>query len=662
MIRSVLVANRGEIAVRIMRTCRRLGLKSIAVFSDADRDAPHVRAADEAFRIGPGTARESYLRVDAIMDAARRSDAEGLHPGYGFLSEKPELAAACASAGLTFVGPSADRIAAMGQKIRSKLIAREAGVPSVPGYAGGDQSDARLLEEARRIGFPVMVKASAGGGGRGMRRVFSEAELLPALDLARREAEAGFGDSSLLLEKLAPRPRHLEVQIAGDKYGEVVHLFERDCSVQRNNQKLLEEAPAPNLPVSIRAKLLDRAVALARAISYDNLGTVEFILEEGSDEPWFLEMNTRLQVEHPVTEAITGFDLVEWQIRIASGERLPARQNEIRERGHAVEARITAERADRNFLPQVGRISAYREPETIRIDSGVAAGAEVTPFYDSLIAKAIAFGETRAESCARLAAGLREFVIAGPASTIPFLIDCIEHPLFLRGRATTRFIDDAFPEGWRPRRKDERMARAAAAIAFAAGLGAERAAGSVWRELPGFRVLAPAGGFASSRVVVREEQSEWRVLVEALRRDHYRVSDSDGIMELFAREADGVLEIAAEGRMSRARLQVDTPLVFLAIGEDRYAFSVAKEIETTSRKNATSGSGAVLSPMPGVVADLRVAIGDAVTAGQVVATIESMKLLIPLEAAVAGTVSEVSCVAGDSVTAGSPILLIRTTS
>jgi len=285
LISSLLIANRGEIALRIMRTCARLGIRTIAVYSDADRGAAHVAAADEALRIGPAAARDSYLRADAIMEAVARSGAEGLHPGYGFLSEKPELAALCAAQGCVFIGPSADRIAAMGPKIGSKRIAAEAGVPSVPGYIGDDQSPARLLEEARRIGFPLMVKASAGGGGRGMRRVFSEGELLPALDLARREAEAAFGDASLLIERLVLRPRHLEVQVAGDKHGNVVHLFERDCSVQRNNQKVLEEAPAPNLPPAIRAKLLERGVALARTIAYDNLGTIEFILEEGEDDP-----------------------------------------------------------------------------------------------------------------------------------------------------------------------------------------------------------------------------------------------------------------------------------------------------------------------------------------------------------------------------------------
>ena len=534
MIRSLLIANRGEIAVRIARTCKRLGIRTIAVFSEADRDALHVAAADEAYCIGPAPARDSYLRTDAIVEAARRAGVQAVHPGYGFLSEKPELAAACARAGVVFVGPSAECIAAMGQKIGSKIIAAQAGVPSVPGYVGDDQSDARLIEEAKKIGFPVMVKASAGGGGRGMRPVFSGAELAPALDLARREAEAAFGDPTLLIEKLVQRPRHLEVQIAGDKHGEIVHLFERDCSVQRNNQKVLEEAPAPNLPAAVREKLLDRAVALARAIRYDNLGTVEFILEQGEEDPWFLEMNTRLQVEHPVTEAITGFDLVEWQIRIASGEPLPARQDEIRAQGHAIEARITAERADLSFRADVGVISAYRAPPAARLDSGVGVGSEVTMFYDSLLAKEIVHATTRAEACAQLAAGLRETVVAGVATTIPFLIDAVEHPLFAQGRATTRFIDDAFPGGWSPARANLRLARAVAAI-VSLDAAWRRTDSGPWGVLAGFRVLRPAGGCAVCRAVVAADGAETALAVESLSEERYRVSDDGGALDLTIR-------------------------------------------------------------------------------------------------------------------------------
>lgn len=657
MIRSLLIANRGEIAVRIARTCRRLGIRSIAVYSDADRHAPHVAMADEAFHIGPSPARDSYLRPEAIMEAARRARAEAIHPGYGFLSEKPELPSLCAAAGLVFVGPSSDRIAAMGQKIGAKIIAARAGVPSVPGYVGDDQSNDRLIAEARRIGFPLMVKASAGGGGRGMRRVFSETELRPALEIARREAEAAFGDPALLIEKLVLRPRHLEVQIAGDKHGNVVHLFERDCSVQRNNQKLLEEAPAPNLPAAIRAKLLDRAIALGRAIAYDNLGTVEFILEEGQDEPWFLEMNTRLQVEHPVTEAITGFDLVEWQIRIASGEPLPANQHDIRERGHAIEARITAERADQEFRPDVGRISAYREPGTIRIDSGVTSGSEVTLYYDSLLAKAIAFGNSREQSLARLSAGLRDYVIVGPASTIPFLIGAVEHPLFAQGLATTCFIDDAFPEGWKAQRSEERLARALAGILFATDHAPETV--SAWQTLAGFRTLAPAGGLAANRLTVQEDQTDHGLTIEALGNERYRVLDVDGAIELTVRRRGISAEIAVDGRVLHVQFHREASQLSVAIGEERYTFTVVTDIEKASAKRGGSSSGAILSPMPGIVAEVNVDVGDVVEAGQVVAVLESMKLFLPLKTTVAGIVKDVACSAGQTVQAGSRLILVE---
>jgi 3-methylcrotonyl-CoA carboxylase alpha subunit len=658
MIHSLLIANRGEIAVRIARTCKRLGIRPIAVYSDADRNARHVAAADEAIHIGLSPARDSYLRPEAIVEAARRAGAEAIHPGYGFLSEKPELPLLCEEEGLIFVGPSAPKIAAMGQKIGAKTIAARAGVPGVPGYVGEEQSDERLIEEAKSIGFPLMVKASAGGGGRGMRRVGSQSELRLALELARREAEAAFGDPSLLIEKLVQRPRHLEVQIAGDKHGNLVHLFERDCSVQRNNQKLIEEAPAPNLAPAIRAKLHDRAVALGRAIGYDNLGTVEFILEEGQDEPWFLEMNTRLQVEHPVTESITGLDLVEWQIRIACGEGLPLKQDQIRERGHAIEARVTAERAGDGFRPDVGTITAYREPETIRIDSGVAAGSEVTLYYDSLLAKAIASAETRDECCARLAAGLRGFIIAGPSSTIPFLISAIEHPLFATGRATTRFIEDAFPNGLFAASRKAPIARAAAAILFC--LAASPALTQPpWDSLAGFRTLAPAGGFAASRVTVEDDRAAHQLMIESLGGRRFRASSADERIELEVWINANAVEVTVGGHILHAYFHAKGAQVFLAIGEERYPFTVAAEIEKAAGKGAGSSSGAIVSPMPGIVAEVKVAIGDEVEAGQIVAVIESMKLFLPLQVSSAGIVTEVACSKAQTVQAGSRLILIQ---
>ena len=660
MIGSLLVANRGEIAVRIMRTCRRLGIRTVAVFSDADRDAQHVAFADEAVRIGPAAARDSYLRAEAIMEAAARSGAEAIHPGYGFLSEKPDLPLLCRQAGRIFVGPSAECITAMGPKIGSKLIAEKAGVPSVPGYAGADQSNAALADAAGRIGYPVMIKASAGGGGKGMRRVFSAAELVPALEMARAEAQAAFGDPALLIEKLVMRPRHLEVQIAGDKHGNVVHLFERDCSVQRNNQKVLEEAPAPNLAPAIRAKLLQRGVALGQAIGYDNLGTVEFILEDGFDEPWFLEMNTRLQVEHPVTEAITGYDLVEWQIRIASGERLPALQPEIRESGHAIEARITAERADQGFRPDTGRIEGYAEPASIRVDSGVKAGSEVTLFYDSLLAKAIAAGPDRATACARLAAGLRDFAILGPATTLPFLIDAVEHPLFAQGKATTRFIEEAFPDGWTAKRPRQRLARAVAALLWLEQQKAARPHVDAWNSLAGFRLLAPAGGVATSRLLAEEEDGTTKLEVRLLPDGRRLVIDAEGETELALRISAGSFELTCDDRLLRGSHAASGERIRLSLDGETFEIGIGSEARPAAASgNGSAGSGAVLAPMPGVVAEVRAAPGDRVEAGQVVIVLESMKLFTSLTAGIDGVVSEVACQPGETVQAGKRIVLIE---
>ena len=635
-------------------------IRTIAVYSDADRDARHVAFADEALRIGPAPARESYLRADAILEAAARSGAEAIHPGYGFLSEKPELPRLCVEAGRVFVGPSAECILAMGAKIGSKRIAAQAGVPSVPGYLGEDQSVGRLAEEARRIGFPVMIKASAGGGGKGMRTVFQAADLSAALDLARREAEAAFGDPALLIEKLVQRPRHLEVQIAGDRHGNVVHLFERDCSVQRNNQKVLEEAPAPNLDSRIRAKLHERAVALARAIAYDNLGTVEFILEEGRDDPWFLEMNTRLQVEHPVTEAITGFDLVEWQIRIASGERLPAAQEHIRESGWAIEARITAERADQNFRPDAGPIVGYREPSTIRVDSGVAKGSEVTLFYDSLLAKAIAGGETREAARRKLVAGLREFAIFGPATTVPFLIDALDDEIFASGNATTRFIDDAFPDGWAPARRHARLARAAAALLT---VGATASAPvSAWTSLSGFRILGPAGGVAETRLIASEGGATFRMTVQAQSEGVRRVFDEQGEIAIVVRTQGEDLEVETKGRIIRGAFERSPKIVRVIFDGEVYEVGVAPETAAIAQsKTGAGGSGAVLAPMPGVVAEVRAELGDCVDVGQVVIVLESMKLFTSLSAQIAGTISDIACRTGETVPAGKRLLLIEPT-
>jgi 3-methylcrotonyl-CoA carboxylase alpha subunit len=656
-ISTLLIANRGEIAVRIIRTCQRIGVRAVAVYSDADRDALHVRLADEAIRIGAAPPRDSYLNLHAIIEAARRSGADAIHPGYGFLSEKPDLAEAAAATGLIFVGPSPRVLREMGSKIGAKAIAAANGVPSVPGYSGEDQGDARLIAEAQAIGFPLMVKASAGGGGKGMRAVADREALPPAIELARREAESAFGDATLLLEKLVARPRHIEVQIAGDRHGNLVHLWERDCSVQRHHQKLLEEAPAPNLPAAVRDKLLTRAVTLGRAMDYDNLGTVEFILEQGNDEPWFLEVNARLQVEHPVTEAITGLDLVEWQLRIAAGEALPLQQDQIGCSGHAIEARVTAERADADFRPDLGRLLLVDEPTAVRVDSGIATGSEIGPYYDSLLSKVIAGGTDREQARERLEAALRSYVILGPATTLPFLADAVAHPIFRNGEATTAFIGEAFPDGW------SEPPAPPIALAIAAVLRAAAAAGPAgdtpWNRLRGFRTLGPSGALSKANLLLDTGTAREPVLVEAPIDGRWRIAHGEDRWILRATVQGDRIDIDQDARQLAARGVVAGDHVQLWIDGHRSVFELSLQIESGSaRQGAAADDGQIRSPMPGVVSEIRVTVGEAVTAGETVAVIESMKLFMPIAATIDGTVTSVESKPGDAVTAHQRLLTI----
>ena len=442
----VLVANRGEIAIRIIRACREMGLESVAVYSDADASAPHVRAADRAVRIGPAAPAESYLSVAALLDAARATAADAIHPGYGFLSERAELARACDGGGVIFVGPPADVIERMGSKIEARALMQSAGVPIVPGATPRDQSDAGVAAAIDEIGYPVLVKASAGGGGKGMRTVRNAAAARDLVPAARREAQAAFGDGTLYVERLIERPRHVEIQVFGDAHGQVVHLFERECSVQRRHQKIVEESPSPALTPELRRQMGEAAVAAARASGYRNAGTIEFLLEgEGASARfYFLEMNTRLQVEHPVTEAVTGIDLVRAQLIVAGGGRLPWTQDSLTQRGHAIECRVYAEDPADDFLPQAGRLLLYREPSGpgIRIDSGVEEGDEVTVNYDPLLAKLIAYGETRTAAIDRAIAALREFPILGIRTNVPFLIRLLNRDEFRSGALHTAFLDE----------------------------------------------------------------------------------------------------------------------------------------------------------------------------------------------------------------------------
>ena len=664
MFRSLLIANRGEIAVRIIRTARRMGLRTVAVYSDADRDALHVRMADQAIRIGPAPARESYLSVERIIEAARATGTEAVHPGYGFMSEKPDLPRACAAAGLVWVGPHLQAIEAMGSKVAAKRLARQAGVAVVPGYDGESQEIGRLIDEARLIGLPVMIKAVAGGGGKGMRAVVDDGALRDALVGARREAEAAFGDGRLLIEKLIARPRHVEVQVLGDKHGGVVHLFERDCSVQRNNQKLLEEAPAPNLSEAIRAALHADAVRLAKAIGYDSAGTMEFILDAATEQFFFLEMNTRLQVEHTVTEAITGLDLVEQQLRSAVGERLAFSQEDIRISGHAIEARLTAERADEGFRPDIGRIALWRvaEGEGIRVDAGVETGSTVGLNYDSLLAKIIARGADRPQALARLAAALEGATVLGPATIRPFLVDAVEHPIFAAGRATTSFIADAFGQGWSRPIGQLALLRRLAATAWLL-IAQERGRPeplSPWSSLPAFRLSAPSGRPGRSVLAVTFERAVTQMAIEG-GPAHFTVRDESGASVIKPRLEDDAISAEIDGIRYRIPFAAAGAAIFLRLGalEARFDVGIAVEAEGTASGALADAGTSVTAPMPGVLAEIKVAQGAAVEAGEIVAVLESMKLFMDLKSPAAGRVAGIAAVKGQTLAAGDLVMTIE---
>jgi acetyl-CoA carboxylase biotin carboxylase subunit len=497
MLTRILVANRGEIAVRVIRACREMGIDSVAVYSEADATALHTTLADRAMAIGPAAAAESYLSVDAIVNAAKASGAQAIHPGYGFLSENPSLPLACEQAGITFIGPPADVIDSMGSKIAARRLAQEAGVPVVPGEIPADQSDAAIAAAASRIGFPVLVKPSEGGGGIGMKVVRDAASLAEAIGRARREAMAAFGDGTLYVERLVEQPRHVEFQVLADHHGHIVHLFERECSIQRRHQKVVEETPSTALTPALRKTMGDAAVAVARSARYRNAGTVEFLLEGTGDAArfYFLEMNTRLQVEHPVTEQVTGVDLVRAQISVAAGEPLPWSQDQLSQRGHAIEVRVYAEDPMRGDLPQAGPLLLYREPTMpgIRVDAGVTEGSEVSVHYDPMLAKLIAWGETREAARRRALAALRQYPVLGIRTNIALLIELLEHPRFIAGTIDTRFLD-VEGDAIRARLCGEEPAavRAVAAAARAAGVTQPNASGTVSRDMDPWTLLRGA--------------------------------------------------------------------------------------------------------------------------------------------------------------------------
>ena len=693
MFKRLLIANRGEIACRVIRTARQLGIRCIAVWSDADEDALHVEMADEAYRIGPAPARESYLDIGAILGAAERAGAGAVHPGYGFLSENADFAEACAARGIVFVGPPVGAIRAMGSKSEAKRLMSGAGVPLVPGYHGADQSPERLRREAEALGWPVLLKASAGGGGRGMRAVERAEDFDAALAGAKREAAAAFGDDAMLIERYVTQSRHVEVQVFADRHGNFVHLFERDCSAQRRHQKVIEEAPAPGVGGELRAAMCEAAIAAARAIGYEGAGTVEFLLDRGG-EFWFMEMNTRLQVEHPVTELVTGTDLVEWQLRVASGEPLPLTQDAIAIRGHAIEARLYAEDPARGFLPSTGRLDHLRLPESeapsgagtgtdhvspgangVRVDTGVRAGDTVSMYYDPMIAKVVAWGPDRDAAADRLAAALAATEVVGLSANAEFLHALVTHARFRAADIHTRFIEermeDLIPADADPPTEDD-----LAVAAWAIAARDDAAAG----ESPG--VVDGAGG--------GDPWSPWN------RRDHWRMNGAgvrivrllptgggDGeVVEMGVRGGEGPTgargyevrlpsgrETSVRGTSAgdrRWNVDIDgtrQSVAIVALGENLTVFRGGRRLEIVRHDpGAVSGglemAGGLTAPMPGRIVSVLVEPGESVREGQAVLVLEAMKMEHTLTAPADGTVEEVRFAPGDLVDEATELVVL----
>jgi len=640
----ILIANRGEIACRIMRTAKALGYRTVAVFSDADAGALHVREADEAARIGPPPARESYLDIGALLAAARRSGADAVHPGYGFLSENAAFAQSCTDAGLVFIGPPAAAIDAMGNKARAKSIMQAAGVPCVPGYQGADQSDRTLLAEGGRIGFPLMVKAASGGGGRGMRLVNDRGDLANALARARSEAASAFGDDDLILERAVADARHIEFQVFADRHGNVIHLGERDCSIQRRHQKVIEETPSPAVSTELRARMGDAAVAAARAIGYVGAGTVEFLLDP-SGNFYFLEMNTRLQVEHPVTEAVTGLDLVEWQLRVAAGERLPLEQHEVTSRGHAIEARLYAEDPYAGFLPQSGVLIDWRPARGagVRVDHGLSPRQNITPFYDPMLAKLIAHGASREEARRRLSLALEDTVAFGLTTNRGFLLAILRHPGFVAGQATTDFIARNFgPDSDAMRRP----APAPTTLAVAAILLLEARESDAERKRPERHWSSTGASVWPLRLTVGEDHHP--AGVAAIGGGLFRIDvDGETIEVSIDEPLDGVLRFAAGGLQQTARFCVHEDTLFLDLnGNTTVVRDTLLKASGTGRRD---GPSRLVAPMNGAIVGVYAKPGDRVAKGQRIVVLEAMKMQHEICAERDGIVDAVAVKPGDQV-------------
>jgi geranyl-CoA carboxylase alpha subunit len=628
----ILIANRGEIALRVMRTARALGYRTVAVFSSADRFAKHVEHADQAVHIGEALPAHSYLNIEAIIAAAKTSGADAVHPGYGFLAENAGFAQACLDAGLVFIGPSPEAIVAMGNKAGAKQLMMDAGVPCIPGYQGDDQSAERLSAEAQKIGFPVMIKATAGGGGRGMRLVSTPAQFADALRSARSEAQGAFGNPGVILERAIAAPRHIEIQVFADRYGNAVHLGERDCSVQRRHQKLIEEAPSPAVGAELRQRMGATAVAAVKAIAYEGAGTLEFLLDAAGNF-YFMEMNTRLQVEHPVTESITGLDLVELQLRVASGEPLPVAQDEIRFCGHSIEIRLCAEDADQAFMSQ------WQMPGTIRLETALDAGTEISPYYDSMIAKLVSHGNSRDEARRKLIAALEDAVALGVKTNQKFLANCLRHPVFAAGNATTAFIGVHGEELLQPDGEADARAHGLAAVllyATASAAASGRVGSGIAHRLPiAFRFQADAHQCTASllnlgdkRYAVAIGERSFDICIFGLELNRIRFS-SDGLVEGAAFVRNGT-ELLLQYRGTAYAI------------EDR-------SHATPARQGEEGADGKIRASMNGRVVAVHVAVGDLVSAGQPVMTLDAMKMEHVHAAPIAGRVMALNAALGEQV-------------
>lgn len=643
----LLVANRGEIACRVMRAARRLGIRTVAVYSDADADALHVESADESVRIGRSPAPESYLAAPAILEAAARTGADAVHPGYGFLSENAAFAQACRDAGLVFVGPPPAAIRALGDKGRAKRLAAEIGVPCIPGYQGESQDDATLWSEAQRIGFPLLIKAAAGGGGRGMRRVEREADWAASLAAARREAGGAFGAETVILEQIVEPARHVEIQFIADEHGHCLALGERDCSVQRRHQKVIEESPSPAATADLRRAMSEAAIAVALAAGYVNAGTVEFLVD-AAGKFYFLEVNTRLQVEHPVTELVTGVDLVEWQLLAAQGSPLPLAQSDLRLEGHSIEARLYAEDPREGFRPQTGRVRDWRPPSGpgVRVDHGLRRGDVITPYYDPMIAKVVAHGETREAARARLVAALQETVLFGVTTNRDFLLRVLAHPEFASGRATTSFLDGAGLQEDDPTPPAEVLAAACVCLI-------EHAARDLSPGERGWRSTGPAT--TPIRLELRDQRWTFQIVH---RGDRYTASvDGQSVEMEKVRYSGGRLEWTMDGRRRRADCLVEGDEAFLNVEGRTFAFRDATYAPALDA-GATVG-GLVRSPMSGRVLRTAVAKGDAVRKGDVLVVVEAMKMENHVAAPRDGRIEAVHAAAGDQVEANQILVALK---